>query len=240
MREGEIEEGLLKYAILNAYLHGGKAQTGPVISKLIAERPELRSRVRELLPLADRIVGEVNTWTLERQGATLMERWPTLLSPKIEAEKRGLPPLPNVERFREVRTRFAPNPDGPLHLGSARPIILCSEYSKMYGGRFILRFEDTSPEVKAPLPEMYDSILEDLRWLGAEPDEVYIQSDRMEIYYSHARRMLSKGAAYVCTCPPAEFKRRYLAGVPCPCRDLPPEASLERWDRMLDGSYDKG
>ncbi len=236
----ELKEGLLKYATLNAYQHGGRAQIGPVISKLLAERPELRSRVREIIPLASDIVEEVNSWTLERQESMLMEHWPELLAPKREAEKRELPPLPNVERFEEVRTRFAPNPDGPLHLGSARPAILCSEYSKIYHGRFILRFEDTSPEVKAPLPEMYEYILEDLKWLGAEPDEIYIQSDRMEIYYSHARSLLSKGAAYVCTCPPTEFKRRYLAGNPCPCRDLPPEDNLERWDRMLDGSYEKG
>ena len=236
----ELREKLLKYAVLNAYQHGGKAQPGPVISRLMAEHPELRQRVREILPLASEVVEEVNSWTLERQGAMLMGRWPELLAPREEAAERGLPPLPNVGRFEEVRTRFAPNPDGPLHLGSARPIILCSEYSKIYRGKFILRFEDTSPEVKAPLPEMYESILEDLRWLGAEPDEVYIQSDRMEIYYSYARKLLSVGAAYVCTCPPAEFKRRYMAGAPCPCRDLPPEESLERWDKMLDGSYDKG
>lgn len=236
----DLREGILKYAALNAYQHGGRAQVGPVISKLMAEHPELRSRVREIITLAAEIVEEVNSWPLERQGSILMERWPELLTPKAEAEKRELPPLPNVERFQEVRTRFAPNPDGPLHLGSARPIILCSEYSKIYRGKFILRFEDTSPEVKAPIPEMYEAILEDLRWLGAMPDEVYIQSDRMEIYYAYARQLLSRGAAYVCTCPPAEFKRLYLAGTPCPCRDLPPEEGLERWDGMLDGSYDKG
>ncbi|MFQ6053089.1 MAG: glutamate--tRNA ligase, partial [Candidatus Bathyarchaeia archaeon] len=155
-------------------------------------------------------------------------------------ERRGLPPLENVDRFKEIRTRFAPNPDGPLHLGSARPIILCDEYARMYRGKFILRFEDTSPEVKAPIREMYDWIWEDLWWLGAAPDEVYHQSDRLPIYYGYAERLLTLGAAYVCTCTPAEFKKLYQAEEPCPCRDLPSEVHLDRWRRMLDGGYGKG
>lgn len=240
MNSDERKAAALKYAVLNASQHGGKARTGPVLSRLLAEFPDLKPRAKELLPLVAEVVEEVNSWPLERQQSMLRERWPELMEPTAAEERRGLPPLSNVERFKEIRTRFAPNPDGPLHLGSARPIILCDEYARMYRGRFILRFEDTSPEVKAPIPEMYDWIREDLRWLDAEPDEVYIQSDRLEVYYGYAEKLLSMGAAYVCTCAPSTFKELYLAERPCPCRELPPEVHLDRWGRMLDGTYRKG
>ena len=236
----ERRAAVLKYAVLNASQHGGKARTGPVLSRLIGEFPKLRARAKELMPLVAEVVGEVNSWSLERQQSMLRERWPELLEPKAVERKRGLPPLSNVERFKEIRTRFAPNPDGPLHLGSARPIILCDEYARMYRGKFILRFEDTSPEVKSPIPVMYDWIMEDLRWLGAEPDEVYVQSERLPIYYGYVEKLLAMGAAYVCTCASADFKELYLAMKACPCRDLPAEVHLNRWEKMLDGTYEKG
>lgn len=236
----KIKEAAFKYSVLNASQHDGKAQSGAVLSKLIGEFPEARSRIKEVMAMIAEAVSEVNTWPRDRQATTLRERWPELMERKSIEEKRGLPPLPNVVRFKEIRTRFAPNPDGPLHLGSARPIILCDEYAKMYDGRFILRYEDTSPEVKAPISEMYDWILQDLRWLGANPDEVYFQSDRIVHYYKYAERLLAKGAAYVCSCKTADFKALYLAEEACPCRDMEPDANLERWSRMLDGTYRKG
>jgi len=230
----------LKYTVLNASQHGGEARTGPVLSRLLAEFPQLRARAKDLVPLVAEVVEEVNSWPLERQQSMLRERWPKLLEPKVAEGKRELPPLPNVERFKEIRTRFAPNPDGPLHLGNARPVILCDEYARIYGGKFILRFEDTSPEVKAPILEMYDWIMEELRWLDAEPDEVYVQSDRLPIYYRYAEKLLAMGAAYVCTCTSADFKEFYLERKACPCRDLPAEVHLDRWRKMLDGTYVKG
>ena len=237
----DIRALVFKYALLNAVRHDGKARPKPVVSKVIAERPELRERARELFQLAGEVVSEVNSWSFTRQRRELESRWPELLvERRRKRREKGLPPLPNVERFPEIRTRFAPNPNAPLHLGQARPIVLCKEYARIYKGRFILRYEDTSPDVKAPMAEAYDWIMEDLRWLDAEPDEVYIQSDRIEIYYGYAERLLSQGSAYVCTCDPQRFRELYFAKKPCPCRDLPPETHLERWRWMLDGTYSEG
>ena len=240
MNVEKIREAALKYSVLNASQHEGKAQDGPVTSKIVGEFPEARSNIKEIMAIVNEVVNEVNKWPPEQQLTTLKERWPELLERKAAEEKKGLPPLANLGRFKQVRTRFAPNPDGPLHLGSARPIILCDEYAKMYDGKFVLRYEDTSPEVKAPIPEMYDWILEDLKWLGAPPDEIYYQSDRLETYYGYAEKLLSQGAAYICSCEPADFKRFYLAEMACPCREMEPESNLDRWGRMLDGTYRKG
>jgi glutamyl-tRNA synthetase len=155
-------------------------------------------------------------------------------------EEKRLPPLPNVEKYAQVVTRFSPNPDCVLHLGSARAIVLCYEYARMYKGRFLLRFEDTDPKLKRPVLELYDSVREDLAWLGCKPDEEFIQSDRISIYYDYAEKLLTNGNAYVCTCQPQEFKERTSAKKPCECRDLPLEDHLERWRSMLDGGYPEG
>ena len=241
MGSEEIREAALKYAVHNAYSHGGKAQKGPIMGRILGENPDLRSRASEVSTLIEEVLREVNSWTQERQKEVLEERWPELLETrKVKEEKKTLPPLNNVEKYREVRTRFAPNPDGPLHLGSAEPIIFCDEYAKMYDGKFILRFEDTSPDVKSPILEVYDWIKEDLKWLGVVVHEFYMQSDRLEIYYGHAERLLEKGQAYVCTCEQAAFKELYTEKKACPCRDLSPEVHLDRWKMMLNGPYRKG
>ncbi len=201
MTNDDIIEAAKKFAAHNASQHDGTAQSGSVIGKILAEYPDLKSRVKEVMPVINQGIIEVNSWTQEQQQKYVEENYPELLeSHKIEEAPKTLPPLENVEKWKLIKTRFAPNPDGALHLGSAEPIIFCDEYAKMYNGHFILRYEDTSAEVKPPIPEMYDAILEDLVWLGVKVDEKYIQSDRVEIYYKYAEKVLREGNAYVCDC----------------------------------------
>ncbi len=237
----EVYELCLKYAVKNALKHGGKARVDAVMRMVLAERPDLRKIAREIVAHARKAVEQVNSMTLEDLSRLAQEKWPELLEreeKKVE-EKRELPPLPGAEEGRVV-TRFAPNPDFVLHLGSARPAILSYAYARKYKGRFILRFEDTDPKTKPPIPEAYDLIREDLKWLGLRWDEEYIQSLRMEIYYDHARKLIERGGAYVCTHSPDEIKRMRREGVKDPCSDLAVEEHLERWDSMLEGRYGEG
>jgi len=234
-----IRNVAIKYAVVNAYQHDGKAQIGPVISRVMGEVAEAKTKAKEVQLIIIDVVNEVNSWTLEKQKQEV-SKWPELLETKKIEEPKKLPPLRNIGFYPIIKTRFAPNPDGPLHMGSAEPIIFCDEYAKIYNGKFILRFEDTSSDVKPPIPQMYDWILQDLKWLGVKIDECYIQSDRLEIYYDIAKEVLSKGLAYVCVCDPEEYKKLYMAKQPCPCRDLDSDEQLRRWERMLDGIYKKG
>ncbi|KYH36856.1 MAG: glutamyl-tRNA synthetase [Candidatus Bathyarchaeota archaeon B24] len=239
--EDSVKPIAWKYALLNAYRHGGKAKPGPVLGKVLAERPELKKRVKDVLKLVERVVEEVNRLTVEEQRRIIEERFPELLARRErEAEAKTLPPLPNVDKYKTVVTRYAPNPDFVLHFGQARAIYLSHDYARMYKGRFILRFEDTDPKNKKPVLEYYDAIREDIRWLGCRWDEEHIQSLRMPIYYEYARKLIELGAGYVCTCEAKTFKQLVLKGEPCPCRGLTVEENLERWDRMLEGLYGEG
>lgn len=240
LKNSELKEDLRKTALLNAIKHEGKAQTGSVIGKTLGEKPDLRSKIKEISTLVNKIVKEVNTLSFDEQKSIVEENWPeALVKEKVEKEKH-LPPLPNVDKYRQVVTRFSPNPDCVLHLGSARAIILCHEYVHMYKGKFVLRFEDTDPKIKRPLLEFYDRIREDLAWLGCKPNEEHIQSDRIPIYYEYAENLLKAGNAYVCTCQPEIFREKALASKSCDCRSLPIEEHLARWHRMQQGGYSEG
>jgi len=177
-----LESLVRKYALLNAILHNGKADEGSVIGKVIAAKPELKSEIKEVMRVIKSVVAEVNALTLIEQKKILEEEAPELLEKKM-GKKVELPNLPDVGK--EVVMRFAPGPSGPLHIGHTRAVILNDEYVKRYGGKYYIRLEDTNPLNIDP--EAYESIIEDLKWLGVEYHEIVEQSSRFEIYYDHAK-----------------------------------------------------
>jgi glutamyl-tRNA synthetase len=235
----ELREFIRKAALLNAVGHDGKAQAGALVGKVLGEKIELRGRVKELSGVINTVVAEVNSIPLQEQKEIVEKNWPETQK-KHEVEEKKLPPLPSTDKYKQIVTRFSPNPDCVLHLGSARAIVLSHEYARIYNGKFILRFEDTDPKVKKPALKFYDSIRQDLKWLGCKWDEEYIQSDRLPIYYQYTEKLISDGNAYICECPPEEFRKKTLAKEACPCRSIPPKGQLERWHRMLDGGYQEG
>jgi glutamyl-tRNA synthetase len=238
----DLERLIRKWALLNALKHGGRAEPGAVMGKVLAERPELRPQARALVRLVESVVSAVNRMGPEAMRSALAAEFgqPPPGEGAGGGEALRLPPLPEAERFETIVTRFAPNPDFVLHLGSARPLILSHDYARMYNGRFLVRFEDTDPRLKKSSLEYYQLILEDMEWLGCRPDEVHYQSDRLPEYYRVAATLLERGGAYICTHRPDEFRRLALASKPCSCRGLPPSKQLERWEAMLAGDYGEG
>ena len=232
----DIRREALRWALTNAIEHKGQANANAVLKKLVAEMPEWRSKISELSEIVEQVVAEVNAWPHEEQLFQLRKVGP-VERPKPK-ERRGLPDLPDLDKYPMVITRFAPNPNGPLHIGHVRAALLSHEYARRYKGKFILRFEDTNPE--NTLLEMYDFIKRDLRWLGLSWDEEQAQSDRLDLYYSYAERLIEKGIAYVCTCEVEEFRKLRDLGVACPCRVLPADEHISRWRQMLAGDIGKG
>ena len=223
----ELEEIVFKHALLNAAKHKGSANPGAVMGSIMSSEPELRPRAKEIGPLSGKIVAQVNALSPEEQKAK-MEELGVALEEKKQKKEEGLPKLPGKNK--DVVMRFAPNPSGPLHIGHARAAIPNGEYVKKYGGKFILRIEDTDP--KRIYEPAYELIQEDLKWLGIEPDEVYYQSDRFEIYYQYAEELIKRGAAYMCTCDGGEFKKLKDNCQACPCRDNTVEENMELWKKF--------
>jgi glutamyl-tRNA synthetase len=236
----EIRELIEKYALQNAVKYNAAPNAGAVMGKLMGEHPELRARAKEVSPLVNEVLAEVKRTSPEEWQKRLEAIAPELLvqlSERKEPEK-GLPALEGAEKG--VVMRFAPNPNGPPTLGSARGIIVNSEYVKKYGGKFIIRFDDTDPVKKRPMPEAYGWYLEDCIWLGAKPDLVITASERIDLYYPIAEELIRCGGAYVCGCAQAAFKEHKDHGLECGHRDQSVEQNLLLWGQMLDGTLGEG
>jgi glutamyl-Q tRNA(Asp) synthetase len=135
-------------------------------------------------------------------------------------------------------SRFAPSPTGRLHLGHAYSAILAHDYARERGGAFLLRIEDIDP-VRSRA-EHVDGILEDLLWLGLEPDgEIVYQSERLPLYAEALERLRSEGLAYPCFCTRSAIAAEIAASAAAPhgpdgplypgtCRALSPEARAAR------------
>ena len=224
----DLEKIVFKYALLNAAKHKGSANPGAVIGSIMANEEELRSKAKEIGPLAGKIVAQVNALSAEEQASEMKKYGVEVEEKKPKAKEVGLQELPGTHE--NIVLRFAPNPSGPLHIGHSRAAVPNAEYVKRHNGKLILRIEDTDP--KRVFEPAYEMIPEDLAWLGINPDEIIYQSDRFEIYYDYARQLIEKGAAYMCTCDGATFKELKDNCKPCPCRDNSVEENLVLWEKF--------
>ncbi len=146
-------------------------------------------------------------------------------------------------RYEKICTRFPPEPNGYLHIGHAKSIILNYGLAEEYGGQFNLRFDDTNPTKEKS--EFVDSIKADVEWLGADfGDRCYFASDYFDIMYEKAVLLIRKGLAYVSTLSAADMKeyRGTLTepGRDDPDRNRPAEESLRLFEEMKEGKYEDG
>ena len=218
-------------ALQNAYEHDGKTRNDAVISKLLGSRPDLRSKVKEIIPVISEIISDVNKCSISEQKAELESSYPELLVTKPKDERMGLPPLEGAE-YGKVVTRFPPEPNGYPHIGHAKAAIIDEEYAKMYGGKMILRFDDTNPETERL--EYYAAIKVGLDWLGIKYDRVKNTSDDIELIYKKGLQMIELDSAYVCTCKQETISRNRREMKSCKCRSGDEEQNIKRWHNMFE------
>ena len=235
METEEIRLLIKKYALQNAVKYNKLPQAGAVMGKVMATA-ELRPQAKEITPLVEETLSEINKMPPDAWEIELEKLAPELIAELKEKKEpdKGLPPL---DINGALVMRFAPNPNGPPTIGSARGIVVNSEYTKKYRGRLIIRFDDTDPATKRPMLEAYDWYLDDCEWLGAKPDEVVIASDRIPKYYEVAEELIKKGGAYVCFCEQEEFKALKDVKLACPHREEGVGKNLECWKKMISGDY---
>ena len=145
--------------------------------------------------------------------------------------------------YSEVCTRFPPEPNGYLHIGHAKSILLNYGLAQKYGGTFHMRFDDTNPTKEKT--EFVESIKEDIQWLGADWGEhLYFASDYFDQMYECAVKLIKKGKAFVCDLT-AEQMREYRGtltepGKESPYRNRSVEENLELFENMRAGKYQDG
>lgn len=142
-----------------------------------------------------------------------------------------------------VHTRFPPEPNGFLHIGHAKSIVLNFGIADEYGGKCNLRFDDTNPTKEE---EMYvKSIIEDIRWLGYDwEDRLYFASDYFAKFYEYAVQLIKKGKAFVCDLTAEEIREHKgtltKSGKDSPFRNRSIEENLELFEQMRSGKFSDG
>src|SRR3989338_4302506 len=233
----QLKQTITKYALQNAVRYKDKANIGAVIGKVFAENPELKEKAQELRKEVAKIVKEVNSLSLEKQEKKLQELAPELLEKKEKAGEKDIFDFLNIREGQKIVTAFPPEPSKYPHIGHAKAITVNYELAKRHDGKFILRFEDTNPELAEE--EFYKIHLDNYQWLGIKPDMIDHASDHMDELYSYAEKLIKENHAYVCSCKQETIKENRKSGTECEHRYIQPEKSLELWKEMFDAKAGK-
>jgi len=226
----ELRKEIRKLALQNAFEHEGKTQDKIILGKILGTKPEFRTKVKEITEDISKIVANVNQLSSEEQKKEIDENFPEILVPKEKIKEReGLPKLEGAEQGKVV-TRFPPEPNGYPHIGHAKAAIINSEYAKMYGGKFILRMDDTNPE--AERMEYHAAIKVGLEWVGIKFDTVKSTSDDMEIFYEKGIELINSGKAYVCTCKRENISKNRKERKDCKCSMGDLDKNNKNWEKM--------
>ena len=222
-----MSEIIRKFVLKNAFEFKGSVNTKAVLGLVLRENPKFKLDVPVTLKKIEKSVEEVRKLSHEQIESELKKIDPSLLENK-KKRKEKLKLLNNVGE--KVVVRIAPSPSGPLHIGHAYGAALNALYAEKYKGKFILRIEDTNPE--NIYPKAYDLIERDARWL-TDVSKVVIQSERLEIYYDYAEKLIEMEKAYVSTEDPDEFRELKNKGKNIPSRDLPLAEQRLRFKKMF-------
>ena len=226
MSNKKVEKKIRGYALKNAIAYGGKANPGSVISAMFNEGLK-KEDMKEYGKIINDVVKEINKLSVPEQK-DLFKDYEEIISVRVERE--GLPDLPGVP-VKGVIMRFAPSASGPMHVMHAIIASLSYDYVRKYGGKMIVRIEDTNPNNTYPNADKL--LTKDAEWLFKKKAHIFVQSDRMELYYKYAEKLIKGEHAYVCTCDGDEFREFSKKQQDCPCRSLKAGENLERWNDMF-------
>ena len=230
--DDDLKKEIRKIALQNAVEHDGQTRNKIVLSKILGTKPDLRSKVNDIIKEISSIVDDVNKISLTEQKLEIEKEFPEILVPKEKQKQReGLPPLEGAEQGKVI-TRFPPEPNGYPHIGHAKAAIINEEYANMYGGKKILRFDDTNPENERL--EYYAAIKVGLEWLGIQYDSVKNTSDDIELLYEKGLEIINSGNAYICTCKQDTISKNRKEMKACKCSSGDNDQNNNRWHKMFE------
>lgn len=226
-----MKKSILQWTLKNALDFQGKANANAVLGKVLAEHPELKKNIKEVLGEIAKTIKEVEKLSPAEIQKKLRQLNPQLLQEQPPQKEEQLKLLPNAQNGKVV-VRIAPSPSGPLHIGHAYGVSINYEYAKMYHGKLILRLEDTNPE--NIYPPAYQMIEQDAQWLTDQGvAKIVTQSSRLGIYYDYGEKLVRSGNAYVCTCDADSWRELKKIKKACPCRNILVKENQLRYAKLF-------
>ena len=208
---------IFKHSLLNAIQHNGEAELGAVINKMIAEDSTLKSDIKQLISEIKPILNQINSMSQNEQIKNFQKDFPNTKTSTKKDEKFLLPDLPNFATYEQIITRFSPNPNGYLHIGHVKAFRLNARYADQHSGKFLLRFDDTNPNV---VDDAFYTIIEDnLAWMGFKFDKISYSSDYLPQIYEITKKMIIDNYFYICECAPEIIKTNRLKKQECEHRN---------------------
>jgi glutamyl-tRNA synthetase len=224
-----IDHSIEKFALANAVKFNGRANPGAIIGHVISEYPDAKSDMKSVAKKIAEAVAKINKLPVDEQLRQLQEKYPEMLEKK-EVEERDIFAFLKIPEGATVKSAYPPGPEKYPHIGHAKASILNYLLAKKYNGKFVLRFEDTNPELVKS--EFYDMIVENLTWLGVEWDDLQYASDHMKLFYDFAEKIIKSNHAYMCTCEVELMRDNRQKGIECECRDRSAHEHLELWHKF--------
>lgn len=239
-----VQEIIRKAALENAVKFNGKASSGAVIGKVMAEVPDAKENMRTIKPEIDAILEEINALSLDQQKAELLKINPEHEKQQKEKKKENkekrleLPELKGAIEGKVIM-RIAPEPSKYNHVGHAVSFALNYMYGKKYNGKTILRFDDTNPETSKQ--EYVDAVHKDiLEYLEINVSKKMFASDHLDKYLDYAKKLIEQGHAYTSTQTPQEMSADRRSMKDNAERNKSREQILQEWNDMLEGKYEEG
>ncbi|MCL4373448.1 MAG: glutamate--tRNA ligase [Candidatus Marsarchaeota archaeon] len=240
MNESELDSLILKYAVKNA-IDYGKASLASVLGKVLSKLSnEDKGNIAQVRKEVDKIVSQVNLMSREELSSEYSKH-----SDEFSAEEKAkiaATSKPGMVLEGAVSgafaTRYAPEPNGFMHIGNAKAAMLADEFAKIYNGKMFLYFDDTNPEKEEQ--QFVDAIRYDSKWLGITFSGEYYASDSIEDIYKYAEQAILNGKAYMCTCTPEQIKDNRFKMLECEHRDQGIDKNMQMFKSMLSGEHNMG
>lgn len=232
----DFSKEIKAYALKNA-IEFGKAEAGRILPKLFQHGLDKKD-IKQVMPEIVEIVKEINSFDSEQRQREFHDLKGVVR--EREEKEKGLPELQNTGK--NMVFRLAPFPSGALHIGNAKTYLLNALYAEKYGAKTLFVFDDTiGSEDKQITPEAYNLIQEAFDWLDVKYEKpIYYKSDRFDIYYEYAEKLIEKNAVYVCSCEVETLRKNREKGKECKCRSQSAKENLAKWKKMFDakeGAY---
>ncbi len=234
----DLSKEILAYALQNA-IEYTKADSGRVLPKLFQhglDKKEIPLAMKEI----NEIVKKVNSLNKKEQEK-LFASVSDLVKKQAKKEDYELPELPESPVGKKMVLRLAPFPSGAMHIGNTKTYLLNALYAEKYGADLLLVMDDTIGSVEKPLmKEAYDLIPDAFEWLGVNIKNKYFKSDRLDIYYEYAEKLIELNKAYVCYCKAELLRENRAEGKECSCRQFPKGIQHERWKQLFKPEVHEG